>query len=149
MEMIGLSATKSLSRLLMIVVAVVVIGVLYLARVVFLPLAFAILFAFLLAPLVGMLERVHLPRVLAALLVIIGFACILGTAGWILFSQLVDIANDLPTYRENVSEKMAAIHSPSDSAFSRAQAEVESLSEQLGLVNSSPAPDLKGSQKKT
>lgn len=118
-------------------IAVVVIAVLYLAKVLFLPLAFAILFAFLLAPLVSGLERLRLPRPLAAIIVILGFAALLGTAAWMLFTQLVAVTNDLPAYRDNITQKLEAIHSPSNSAFSRAQRVVERLSEELGLANSS------------
>ena len=103
--MIVTSTSKVLSRLFVIVVAVIVIAVLYLAKIVFLPLAFAILFAFLLAPVVSVLERIRLPRVFAVLVVILGFCCILLLIGWVSVAQLVSIANDLPTYRANVAEK--------------------------------------------
>jgi predicted PurR-regulated permease PerM len=132
---------RLLSRLWFLTISVVVIVVLYVAKVLFLPLAFAILFAFLLSPVVGMLERLRLSRALASVVVIVGFAALLGTAGWVMFSQLVDVTNDLPTYADNIEEKMAAIHSPSDSAFSRAQREVEKLSEQLGIANTNMAPE--------
>jgi predicted PurR-regulated permease PerM len=133
----GSAATKVLSRLWFVVVAVLAITVLYVAKVLFLPLAFAVLFAFLLAPVVSALERLRLPRALAAILVILGFAALVGSAGWMLFTQLVAVTNDLPIYRDNIAQKMEAIHSPSDSAFSRAQHEVQRLSEELGLANSS------------
>jgi predicted PurR-regulated permease PerM len=134
----GSGATRILFRLWFVIVAVVTIAVLYLAKILFLPLAFAILFAFLLAPLVAWLERIHLPRTLAALSVILGFATLLCAGTWFLFTQLVGIANDLPTYSANINQKLAAIKSPSDSAFSRARREVEHLSNQLGLANSLP-----------
>jgi predicted PurR-regulated permease PerM len=138
----GSGTARIVSRLWLLVIAVVAITVLYLAKVLFLPLAFAILFAFLLAPVVTFLERLRLPRALAAILVILGFAALLGTAAWMLFTQLVAVANDLPVYRDNITQKMEAIHSPSDSAFSRAQREVERLSDELGLVNSTASPEI-------
>jgi predicted PurR-regulated permease PerM len=137
----GSSTARALSRLWLLAIAVLAIAVLYLAKVLFLPLAFAVLFTFLLAPLVTFLEGLRLPRALAAVIVILGFAALLGAAAWALFTQLVDIANDLPTYTDNISEKMAAIHTPSDSAFARAQREVETLGGQLGLANAAAAPD--------
>lgn len=136
----GSGAARVLSRLWFTAIAVLVIAVLYLAKVLFLPLAIAVLFAFLLAPLVGWLERLRLPRAPAAIVVILGFTVLLGAAGWMVFAQLVGITNDLPTYRDNITQKMQAIHSPSNSAFSRAQRVVERLSEELGLANSSAAP---------
>jgi predicted PurR-regulated permease PerM len=133
----GAGTFRILSRLWFVVIGVVVIAILYLAKILFLPLAFAILFAFLLAPLVSRLERLHLPRALSAFLVIMAFAALLGTAAWILFSQLVLIANDLPTYRENIQHKIRAIHSPSNSPFGRAESEVQRLSDELSLATSS------------
>jgi predicted PurR-regulated permease PerM/methylmalonyl-CoA mutase cobalamin-binding subunit len=139
----GSGTARILSRLWLLVIVVVAITVLYLAKVLFLPLAFAILFAFLLTPVVTLLERLRLPRALAAILVILTFAALLGTAAWMLFTQLVAVANDLPVYRDNITQKMEAIHSPSDSAFSRAQKELEKLSDELGLANSTAAPELR------
>ncbi len=106
----GSGTARILSRLWLLVIAMVAITVLYLAKVLFLPLAFAILFAFLLAPVVTPLERMRMPRALAAILVILGFAALLGTATWMLFTQLVAVANDLPVYRDNITQKMEAIH---------------------------------------
>src|SRR5579859_1389718 len=133
----GSGTARILSRLWFLVIAVVAIAILFLAKVLFLPLAFAILFAFLLAPVVSLLERLRLPRAPAAILVILGFVALLGAAGWMVFTQLVAVTNDLPIYRDNITQKMEAIHSPSDSAFSRAAEEVQRLSEELGLANSS------------
>jgi predicted PurR-regulated permease PerM len=143
----GSGTARIVSRLWLLVIAVVSITVLYLAKVLFLPLAFAILFAFLLAPVVTLLERLRLPRALAAILVILGFAALLGTAAWMLFTQLVAVANDLPVYRDNITQKMEAIHSPSDSAFSRAQQELEKLSDELGLANSTAASKIHPGEK--
>jgi predicted PurR-regulated permease PerM len=145
----GTNTARMVARMWLMAVAVLAVAMLYLAKVLFLPLAFAILFAFLLAPLVSSLERVYLPRALAAMVVIFSFVAILGCAGWVVFNQLVDVTSDLPTYRDNITRKMAAIHIPSDSAFSRAEQEVGWLSDQLGLDGTSkPAADgLEGTEK--
>jgi predicted PurR-regulated permease PerM len=77
------------------------------------------------------------PRPIAALLVILAFASLLCIITWSLFTQLVAIANDLPTYRDNITQKMQALHTPSNSAFGRAQREVQEIGEELGIANSS------------
>lgn len=134
------SATaRMLSQLWFITVAVIAVAVLYLAKVLLLPLGFAILFAFLLAPVVALLERLRLPRPIAALCVIFAFAGLLMVAAWSLFTQLVAIANDLPTYGGNIAQKMQSLHSPSNSAYSRAQHEIEKISNELGIANSTGA----------
>lgn len=130
---------RTLSQLWLIAVAVLAIAVLYLAKVLLLPFGFAILFAFLLAPVITLLERLRLPRAIAALLVILAFAALLLITAWTLFTQLVAIANDLPIYRDNIAQKMQTLHSPSNSAFSRAQRELEGISNELGIANSTAA----------
>ncbi len=134
----GTGTNRILYRLWFMVVGVVVIAVLFLAKVLFLPLAFAILFAFLLFPMVVWLEHIRLPRTLAALIVILGFFALLCAGTSLLFSQLVGIANDLPTYRANIQQKLAAINAPSNSAFSRARQEVERIGGEIGLANVLP-----------
>ncbi|HUB31225.1 MAG TPA: AI-2E family transporter [Terracidiphilus sp.] len=143
----GQGTARILARFWFLTVAVLAIAVLYLAKVLFLPLAFSILFAFLLAPVVGLLERLHLPRSLAAATVILGFGAILAGAAWLLFTQLVSIANDLPIYRDNITEKIEAFHTPSDSAIGRAQEEVGEFSEELGLANFASGPTPQSSSK--
>ncbi|MGA7107347.1 MAG: AI-2E family transporter [Terracidiphilus sp.] len=147
----GAGTARILAKFWYLTVAVLAVAILYLAKILFLPLAFAVLFAFLLAPVVALLERFRLPRGLAAAIVIVGFSSLLAGVAWLLFTQLVSIANDLPIYRDNITQKIEAIHPPSDSAIGRAQEEVEELSEELGLANSTmPSPwqhDKQGSRK--
>lgn len=135
-------ATRLLSRLLLVITTVVAVAALYLAKVVFLPLAFAILFAFLLAPLVRSLERIRLPRTLAVVLVIAGFAALLGCVGWLAGSQLIQMAGDLPQYQGNIDRKLALVHDQKTGAFSRAQAEIESLSSRVEQII--PGDDARG-----
>lgn len=131
------SATaRMLSQLWLITIAVLAVSVLFLAKVLLLPLGIAILFAFLLAPVVASLERLRFPRPIAALLVIFAFAALLCVITWSLFTQFIAIVNDLPSYRDNIAQKMQALHSPSNSAFGRAQRELESISDDLGIANS-------------
>jgi predicted PurR-regulated permease PerM len=132
----GAGTARILAKFWYLTVAVLAVAILYLAKILFLPLAFAVLFAFLLAPVVALLERFRLPRGLAAAIVIVGFSSLLAGVAGLLFTQLVSIANDLPIYRDNITQKIETIHSPSNSAIGRAQEEVEELSEEVGLANS-------------
>lgn len=136
----GSGMARTLSRLWMLLVAVTAISVLYLAKVLALPLAFAILFAFLLAPVVGFLERLRFARVWAALVVMLAFVTLLSAIGWFFFTQLVAVANDLPIYRDNIAAKIEALHRPNDSAYGRAEREIQRISDELGIANSTAAP---------
>ena len=138
----GPATARTLSHLWMVVVAVLAVTVLYLAKVLLLPLGFAILFAFLLAPVVAFLERIRFPRALAALTVILAFAALLSAIAWALFTQFVAIANDLPTYRDNIQQKIRAIHSPSDSAFGRAEHEVQVIADEVSAANTTASTAL-------
>jgi predicted PurR-regulated permease PerM len=131
----GSPNARLLTQLWFVTIAVLAVAVLYLAKVLLLPLGIAILFAFLLAPVVAQLERLRLPRPAAALIVIFGFSALLLVAAWTIFTQLVAVADDLPTYRDNITAKLEALHRPSDSAIGRLQHELEKVSDELGIVN--------------
>jgi len=101
---------------------ILVIGCLYVAQTVLIPVAVAILFTFLLSPLVVSLQRRGLPRVFAVTLVV-GFAVIvISCLIWFLTAQFFSLANELPKYQENVAERIAELRkTDSDSLFSKLQ----------------------------
>jgi predicted PurR-regulated permease PerM len=132
----GSPTARMLTQLWFVTIAVLAVAVLYLAKVLLLPLGIAILFAFLLAPVVALLERLRVPRPAAAVFVIFAFAALLLVATWTLFTQLVAIADELPVYRDNITQKLEALHRPSDSAIGRVQRALQKLSDELGIVNS-------------
>ena len=72
----------------------VVIAVLYLAKPVVVPVALAVLFAFLLTPIVSVLERTFLRRT-GAMVLAVGFAVsILSLGGWWIYSQFNAVARE-------------------------------------------------------
>jgi predicted PurR-regulated permease PerM len=74
-------------------------AILYLAREVLIPLALAILLAFLLAPIVRRLEHWRLGRIASTFVaVVIGFTLI-GGIGLIAARQALSLAAKLPEYR--------------------------------------------------
>jgi predicted PurR-regulated permease PerM len=101
--------------------------VLHFARDVLIPLALAILLAFLLAPAVRGLERLRLGRLASTLVVVaIGFAAI-GAVGWIAATQAVSVAAKLPEYRENILAKMRALRHTPDSSLGKAADAIKEL----------------------
>jgi predicted PurR-regulated permease PerM len=94
------------------IVLVIATAVLYLAAEVLIPLAIAILLAFLLVPAVRRLERWKLGRVSATLIVSsLGFGVILGV-GAIAATQAVSLAAKLPEYRQNIVSKIHKLRHP-------------------------------------
>ena len=88
---------------------VLIIASLYWAQAVLLPIAVSILLTFLLTPVADSLERVGLGRVLSVILIVILAFSFIGAVGWIVTRQLTSVANELPTYRQNIRKKIADI----------------------------------------
>jgi predicted PurR-regulated permease PerM len=96
-------------------VGVVTVAALYFGREVFIPMALAVLLSFALGPPVLLLRNWHVNRVLAVIaVVVLAFAVILG-AGAVIGSQLAQLAENLPGYQANITEK---IHSLRDTTTS-------------------------------
>src|SRR5690242_10340229 len=85
--------------------AVLVITVLYLAQAVLVPVALAVLLAFLLTPIVVTLQR-RVGRVPAVLLTVAVTFGAVGAGGWIVTQQLAGLMQELPAYRQNIRQKI-------------------------------------------
>ena len=88
---------------------VLAIMVLYLGAGIFVPLVLAVLLAFALAPVVHRLRRLHLPHIVAVLLAVLLAGAVLLTIGYIVATQLIKLASDLPRYQTTVIEKFTAL----------------------------------------
>src|SRR5262249_59680327 len=91
------------------VVAAIIIGTLYLGREVFVPIALAILLSFVLAPLVRLLQRWHVPRGVAVVsAVLLAFLSIFALGG-LIAAQVAELAGDLPRYEATMREKIKSV----------------------------------------
>ena len=86
------------------------VATLYFARAVLVPFALAMLFSFLLFPVVRQLERLRLPRVPAVLLVVVLAMAVALTVATNVTNQLIDVASQLPNYKAHVQNKLAYLH---------------------------------------
>ncbi|GAC1333262.1 MAG: AI-2E family transporter [Bradyrhizobium sp.] len=100
-ELIGL-----LSAVATAILAVIIIMMLYFGREIIIPIALAILLSFVLAPLVGLLQRIRVPRGLAVVSVVLFAFALIFAMGSLLASQLTQLAGDLPRYQSTISEKI-------------------------------------------
>ena len=99
----------SSSRTNSFVAALLVIAVLYLGQEVLIPLALALLLAFLLAPAVQRLQQLHLDRLPAVLITgVLSFALI-SMIVWIIVTQTLGLAASLPRYKDNIQIKIRAM----------------------------------------
>jgi predicted PurR-regulated permease PerM len=86
-------------------VIILAVFVLSWAKAVLVPLALAILFAFVLTPPVNWLRR-WCGRAAAAVVVVLLVVVGLLTAGWGVTREIAAVANDLPAYRNNIRQKI-------------------------------------------
>ena len=108
------------------------IAILYLARDTFIPLAYAITLALILSPVVGWLHKRGLHRVPSALLVMVLSLTVAAGVSYVIFNQLVEVVNELPTYRVTISKKLIALRKPSSSgSLGRAAENVKELGKEL------------------
>jgi predicted PurR-regulated permease PerM len=84
---------------------VVTLAALYFIKGVFVPLAFAILLSFLLVPVVDALQRLRLPRPAAAAITVLLACGVVGGTGWLLATELLDLASSLPAYSARIHQK--------------------------------------------
>src|ERR1700712_3898480 len=94
-----------------------VVATLYLGREFFMPLALAVLIAFLLAPIVRQFERWHFGRIASGVTVTVLAFAMIGGLGAMVGGQLIDLANKLPGYQSNLHEKVMAIKAPKGGAL--------------------------------
>jgi predicted PurR-regulated permease PerM len=87
---------------------IIVIAVLHLARPVIVPVALAVLFAFLLTPIIVRLERTFLRRTASIVLSLGLTTVLLGFGGWWIYQQFNEVAKELSTAAtsENVEKKL-------------------------------------------
>ena len=115
-------------------------AILYLAREVLIPLALAILAAFLLAPLVRQLEHLRLGRIASSFIaVVIGFSLI-GGVGWVAARQALSLAEKLPEYRENIRAKIRSVRGQQDSAIGKAAEAIKELENEAAPESPAPMP---------
>ncbi len=131
------SSAESLATIANVLLAAFIIAVLYLGRELLVPLALAALLTFMCAPLVNRLQK-WLGRI-CAVLVVVGAICA-GTlgAGWVLTRQAVDLANQLPNYKDNIRTKLRSIQMPEKGPFSKLSETVEELKKDLPGSEDSP-----------
>ena len=122
-----------------------IILILYFARAVLSPLALALTLNFLLMPMVVWLQRLHIRRVFAVALVMLISIATVAAGGWIVAGQLLQIASDLPQYRQNIENKIGALHLAPESALGRAAESVREIDADL-LESAAQRPSQEHSQ---
>ena len=113
---------------------VIVVAVLRLAQEVFIPLALAILFTFLLAPLVGRLHRWGINRLIAVVISVAVALTLIGVAADLAVNQLTDLTHKLPGYQRQLHENLTHIRGAFRGGLADASKAVEELSREIARV---------------
>jgi predicted PurR-regulated permease PerM len=115
------------------------VAVLYFARDVFIPLALAMLLAFLLEPLVRRLESWHLGRTASVMLGILTLAIAFSVLGLVVSRQLSQLSGNLPQYRDNIHKRLQQIRKANIGFAERALRSIQNFPKELTPTNSSPS----------
>jgi predicted PurR-regulated permease PerM len=122
-----------LSAVASAILVALLIAALYFGREIFVPIALAILLSFVLAPLVGLLQRARIPRPFAVVsVVVLAFMIIFGL-GTLIANQLSQLAGDLPVYQSTMREKIKSVRgaTASSGTLERAADMLQELSREL------------------
>jgi len=136
-----------LSAVATAILAVIIISMLYFGRDIFVPVALAILLSFVLAPLVGLLQRIYVPRGLAVVSVVVVAFMLIFAMGSLLATQLTQLAGDLPRYQSTISEKIQSFRDTKAGrgTLERASDMLKDLSKELDKPKDAPSARAPGS----
>jgi predicted PurR-regulated permease PerM len=104
---------------LTIVVAVVVVAALYYGRGVLIPITLAVLLSFVLSPLVELLRRAWLGRILSVAVAVILALAIIFTIATAIGTQVAQLAKNFPQYQTTIEEKATGLRDSIIKRFSR------------------------------
>ncbi|MGA3260636.1 MAG: AI-2E family transporter [Bryobacteraceae bacterium] len=128
------------------------IAVLYFAREILIPLAFALILTFVLTPVVALLERSRIGRVPSVAVTVLVTIAAAGCIAGIIAIQLVNAAQELPRYRQNIQAKMAALRIPTTGPFGLAANSVKEIAREFSspaAPSPEPAPPAQNRKQRT
>lgn len=99
--------TVEVRPLIAIGTGALIVACLYWGQGVLIPVALAGLMAFLLTPVVSVLDRWGAGHAASVLVVVFFALCLTGGIGWVLLRQLVSLADELPQYSTNIRHRAA------------------------------------------
>jgi len=109
---------------------VIATAMLYLGKVLFVPLALALLLSFVLGPLVTRLERLGVPRIPSVLAACLCIGVLVGGMGWVVGHEVAELSDRAPEYRSHLERKIEAVRE-SMNPIHRAKAVVSDLEHQI------------------
>ncbi len=114
--------TESLRRAssaLVILATLAALYALHVAQTFVVPVVLAIVIAYLLDPLVALLQRVHVPRAVGATLVLLSLLALVLSGAYLLQDQVSSIVDELPEIARKLSRSVGALLSGDDSMLQK------------------------------
>lgn len=124
------SSAESLATISNVVLSAAIVLGLYFGRELLVPIALSILLTFIVAPLVTRLQR-WIGRIGAVLLVVAMMCGATGAVGWMLTDQAIDLANKLPSYKQNIQDKLRSMRVPGQTPISKMAQTIDELKKDL------------------
>ncbi len=116
---------------------VIVVAALYFGRDLLEPMVLAVLLAFVLAPLVGILQRARLGTTLPVFIAVLLAFAVIGSIGMVVVRQMTTLAEGIPAYQATIQHKIATL----DLGPQMTREVQDSLHSLLGTAkNASPTP---------
>ncbi len=112
---------------------VLIVATLYFGKEVLVPVVLALLLAFIIAPLVDLLRRIHLGRIPSVLLAVILALGVVLAVGGVIGTQVAELSTDLPKYVGTVETKVANVRQFTVGRLSR-------LADSVGVRHPSAPP---------
>jgi len=138
--MITPQSRTNFSQISPLIFLVVVVAILYFAQEVLIPLALAMLLSFLLAPAIVRLERWGFNRIPAVLVVVMLTFVLIGGITWVVAGQLIELAESLPAYKENIKKKVQVLKHPPGGALDKATETIKEIGQELAPTPTPPEP---------
>jgi predicted PurR-regulated permease PerM len=126
--------TSGPSRAIRVIAVIAIVATLSLARDLFVPLALAILLAFLLQPAVARLCRLGLPRMVAAILAVLLACAVTGGIGTLVGRQFFELSRKLPEYRENLRHRADAFRTSSASTLTKISSTIKDINREISTT---------------
>jgi predicted PurR-regulated permease PerM len=124
-----------LNLLVPLATIILLVATLHYARNVLVPLCLAILLTFILSPVASQLEKAGLRRVAAVSVLFIAAAV---TLAWVVGHQVIDVAAQVPEYRENIDRKLESVRSIGDGKLKGFVDSIDGLQQEIFANSPSP-----------
>ena len=125
-----------------LIIFLAICAILYAGAEILIPVALAVLLSILLAPLVGGLQRLRVPKTLAAIVTVVMAALVVAVLAGFVASAVTNLAADLPSYQSSLREKAQNLKSMTTGGgtLERAAGVLESLRKELERPEQPRAP---------